>query len=147
MTTQAALLGARDSVTPLVVTLASGLLNFVGDVFLVVYRDMGIGGAALATVLAEYAGNHTIYITALQFFLAEVGDANFGLPLLWSRWWVFLVHVAHFSGGDPSKSPQRLQEGLQVADLLHRPPTGSYWPVRHICWAYFLCFTWEDHLL
>ena len=53
---QAALLGAKDSITPLVVTLGSGFLNFLGDMFFVIFRNMGIGGAALATVIAEYAG-------------------------------------------------------------------------------------------
>jgi len=55
---QAALLGAKDSITPLVVTVASGFMNFIGDIFFVIFRNMGTAGAALATVMAEYAGEH-----------------------------------------------------------------------------------------
>jgi len=56
MTAQSALLGAKDSVTPLFVTLGAGFLNLVLDFVLVTYGRMGISGAALATVTAEIVG-------------------------------------------------------------------------------------------
>ena len=56
MTAQSALLGAKDSVTPLLVTLGAGFLNLVLDFVLVTYGKMGISGAALATVTAEIVG-------------------------------------------------------------------------------------------
>ena len=56
MVAQAALLGAKDSVTPLVVTLAAGFINFVLDIILVPLMHWGISGAALATVVAEFVG-------------------------------------------------------------------------------------------
>lgn len=56
MVAQAALLGAKDSVTPLVVTLLAGLVNFVGDIGLVSLGGLGIRGAAAATVAAEIVG-------------------------------------------------------------------------------------------
>ena len=56
MVAQAALLGAKDSVTPLVVTLAAGLINFLLDILLVPFFKWGISGAAIATVAAEFVG-------------------------------------------------------------------------------------------
>jgi putative MATE family efflux protein len=50
---QAACLGTRDSVSPLFVLLASGSLNLVLDLYLVISRGMGIGGAAIATLAAQ----------------------------------------------------------------------------------------------
>lgn len=65
MVAQAALLGAKDSVTPLVVTLAAGLINFVLDVGLVSFGKLGISGAAAATVTAEVVGT-TVLLRALK---------------------------------------------------------------------------------
>lgn len=56
MVAQSALLGAKDSVTPLLVTLGAGFINFVLDIGLVSFGKMGISGAALATVTAEIVG-------------------------------------------------------------------------------------------
>jgi len=56
MVAQASLLGAKDSVTPLVVTLAAGMINYILDVGLVSYGKCGIAGAAVATVIAEVVG-------------------------------------------------------------------------------------------
>lgn len=56
MVAQSALLGAKDSVTPLLVTLGAGFINFVLDIGLVSFGKMGISGAALATVVAEIIG-------------------------------------------------------------------------------------------
>lgn len=56
MVAQSALLGAKDSITPLFVTLLAGLINFVGDVGLVLFGGMGLQGAAIATVAAEIVG-------------------------------------------------------------------------------------------
>ena len=50
---QAACLGSRDSLSPLFVLLASGSLNLVLDLHLVIGRGMGIGGAAIATLAAQ----------------------------------------------------------------------------------------------
>lgn len=56
MVAQSALLGAKDSVTPLLVTLGAGFVNLVLDIGLVSFGKMGISGAALATVVAEIVG-------------------------------------------------------------------------------------------
>lgn len=53
MVLQAACLGARDSVTPLGVVLAAGLINAIGDWFTVCRLGMGVLGAAAATASAE----------------------------------------------------------------------------------------------
>jgi Na+-driven multidrug efflux pump len=51
---QAALLGAKDSVTPLIAILYSTIVNVVGDYILVKVLKMGLRGAAIATVLAQF---------------------------------------------------------------------------------------------
>jgi len=52
---QAALLGAKDSVTPLIAILYSTTINIFGDFFLVRFAGMGLRGAAIATLLAQLA--------------------------------------------------------------------------------------------
>mmetsp|Transcript_22794 Transcript_22794/g.33075 ORF Transcript_22794/g.33075 Transcript_22794/m.33075 type:complete len:611 (-) Transcript_22794:196-2028(-) len=61
---QSALLGAKDSVTPFKVVLLTGVLNIVGDIFLVCKMGMGILGAAVATSCAEVFGC-AVMLTAL----------------------------------------------------------------------------------
>lgn len=53
---QAALLGAKDSVTPMVAILYSTIVNIVGDYLLVTRYHMALKGAAIATVAAQWAG-------------------------------------------------------------------------------------------
>jgi Na+-driven multidrug efflux pump len=53
---QAALLGAKDSVSPLVAVLASTITNILGDTLLVIFLKWGTFGAAVATTLAQWAG-------------------------------------------------------------------------------------------
>lgn len=58
---QAALLGAQDSVTPLVAVLASTIINIFGDGVLVVALGMSTAGAAIATTLAQWGGTAAMY--------------------------------------------------------------------------------------
>lgn len=53
---QAALLGARDSVTPLIAILYNTVINVIGDYILVSRYKMGLQGAAIATLVAQWAG-------------------------------------------------------------------------------------------
>lgn len=53
---QAACLGAKDSITPLIAILYSTVVNVVGDYLLVNRLGMGLRGAAVATTLAQWAG-------------------------------------------------------------------------------------------
>lgn len=53
---QASLLGAKDSLTPVIAILYSTVVNVVGDISLVKFLGMGVQGAAIATVLAQWAG-------------------------------------------------------------------------------------------
>ena len=53
---QAALLGAKDSLTPLKALSASALLNAIGDIALVCWLGYGVTGAAIATVASQMAG-------------------------------------------------------------------------------------------
>ena len=52
---QAACLGAKDSVTPLIAILYLTIVNVIGDYLLVTYFPMGLRGAAIATTLAQWA--------------------------------------------------------------------------------------------
>eukprot|EP00550_Attheya_septentrionalis_P005846 CAMPEP_0198285888 /NCGR_PEP_ID=MMETSP1449-20131203/5129_1 /TAXON_ID=420275 /ORGANISM="Attheya septentrionalis, Strain CCMP2084" /LENGTH=556 /DNA_ID=CAMNT_0043983501 /DNA_START=313 /DNA_END=1983 /DNA_ORIENTATION=+ len=52
---QSALLGAKDSITPLVAILYSTVINVIGDYILVSRLGMGLKGASIATTLAQWA--------------------------------------------------------------------------------------------
>ena len=57
---QAALLGAKDSVTPLIAILYSTVVNLVGDFLLVRVAGMGLRGAAIATLFAQWAATYAL---------------------------------------------------------------------------------------
>lgn len=63
---QAALLGAKDSVTPLVAVAASTITNILGDGFLVILLKWGTAGAAIATTAAQWAGTTALWNPARQ---------------------------------------------------------------------------------
>jgi Na+-driven multidrug efflux pump len=52
---QACLLGAKDSVTPLIAVVYAMVVNVVGDYIGVTYLGQGLKGAAIATTLAQWA--------------------------------------------------------------------------------------------
>ena len=66
MILMAALLGAKNSVAPLMIVLGASALNAVGDWYLVVVRCMGVRGAGIATAAAE--------VLSMAFFLRAVGE-------------------------------------------------------------------------
>ncbi|CAB9523019.1 Protein DETOXIFICATION [Seminavis robusta] len=61
---QSALLGAKDSVTPLKAIGYSTIVNIVGDWFLVNQLGMGLKGAAIATTAAQWAATIALIIPA-----------------------------------------------------------------------------------
>jgi len=63
---QAALLGAKDSVTPLIAILYSTIVNVVGDYILVSRMHFGLQGAAIATTLAQWAATAALIPAAKQ---------------------------------------------------------------------------------
>lgn len=73
---QAALLGAKDSVTPLIAILYSTVVNVVGDFLLVRVFHMGLRGAAIATLLAQLAATFALLGPARKRL---VRDHSFGL--------------------------------------------------------------------
>lgn len=68
---QAALLGARDSVTPLIAILYSTIVNMCGDYFLVNRLKMGLSGAAIATTLAQWAATVALIGPARQKLVSD----------------------------------------------------------------------------
>jgi Na+-driven multidrug efflux pump len=73
---QAALLGAKDSVTPLVAIMYSTVVNVIGDYTLVRLFPLGLQGAAIATTLAQWAGTAALIPAARKKL---VRDHNLGL--------------------------------------------------------------------
>lgn len=71
---QASLLGAKDSLTPLVAIVYSSVVNIVGDVSLVKFMRKGVEGAAVATVLAQWIGTMAMLRAATT--LAKGGLKN-----------------------------------------------------------------------
>ncbi|KAL4421323.1 hypothetical protein ABPG75_010614 [Micractinium tetrahymenae] len=76
---QGACLGQQDSWTPFNVLLAAGLLNTVGDIYLISARGMGVAGAALATAAAQYLG-----AAYFLWHLWHKGRRPGGLRLRWT---------------------------------------------------------------
>lgn len=68
---QSALLGAKDSVTPLIAVAASTIVNIIGDGGLVVGLKMGSTGAAIATLLAQWAGTIAMFRPAIKKLLVK----------------------------------------------------------------------------
>jgi Na+-driven multidrug efflux pump len=73
---QAALLGAKDSVTPLIAIMYSTITNIIGDLLLVRVFPFGLQGAAIATTLAQWAGTAAL-IPAARSKLVQ--NHNLGL--------------------------------------------------------------------
>jgi Na+-driven multidrug efflux pump len=63
---QAAFLASKDSITPLYAVIVGGIVNVLGDLFLVTMRGGGLAGAAWATALSQYAGAIFLFFTALS---------------------------------------------------------------------------------
>lgn len=76
---QSALLGAKDSVTPLVAIAYSTAVNLVGDYLLVNVFGMGLKGAAIATTAAQWAATAALVISARKKLMAngKLGLMNF----------------------------------------------------------------------
>lgn len=68
---QATLLGAKDSVTPLIAILYSTIVNVVGDFILVNRLHLGLTGAAVATLLAQLAATAALVGPARQKLVAN----------------------------------------------------------------------------
>ena len=78
---QAALLGAKDSVTPLIAILYSTVINVCGDFILVNRLHMGLKGAAIATLLAQLAGTIALIGPARRELLSK--GSSLGLLPRW----------------------------------------------------------------
>ena len=63
---QAALLGAKDSVTPLIAIVYSTVVNVLGDFILVNRLKMGLTGASIATTMAQWAATAALIGPARQ---------------------------------------------------------------------------------
>lgn len=73
---QAALLGAKDSVTPLIAILYATVVNIFGDFILVNRLQMSLKGAAIATTLAQWASTAALIAPARRNL---VKDHSLGL--------------------------------------------------------------------
>lgn len=73
---QSALLGAKDSVTPLKAILYSTVVNVLGDYLLVSHMGMGLKGAAIATTVAQWAATLALIMPARKKLMEK---GKFGL--------------------------------------------------------------------
>lgn len=73
---QAALLGAKDSMSPLRALTISSVFNAVGDFALVYWLKQGVFGAAAATALAQFAGLLLLFKAARVKGLLETGKSS-----------------------------------------------------------------------
>jgi Na+-driven multidrug efflux pump len=77
---QAALLGAKDSVTPLIAILYSTVVNVFGDYLLVKQLGMGLRGAAIATLLAQLASTFALLGPARKRLVKDHNLGVWGKP-------------------------------------------------------------------
>eukprot|EP00803_Ostreobium_quekettii_P005708 evm.model.scf_1691.1 EVM.evm.TU.scf_1691.1 scf_1691:1512-2895(-) len=75
---QGACLGQQDMWTPMRVVLVSGLVNLLGDLWLILHFQLGTVGAAAATTVAQYAG-----AAFFLWYLHHKGKHGKGVPLKW----------------------------------------------------------------
>ncbi len=68
---QASFLGAKDSVTPLIAVVAATIVNILGDGCLVFGLQMGVKGAAIATLVAQWAGTIAMYRPAMNKLIVK----------------------------------------------------------------------------
>jgi len=59
-------LGQQDAWTPLKIFVLAGSFNLVWDVYLILHLGLGIEGAALATVTAQYVGASIFVVRAVN---------------------------------------------------------------------------------
>lgn len=104
---QAALLGAKDSVTPLVSILYSTIVNIVGDYLLVTRYHMGLKGAAIATLLAQWAGT-IVMIPAARSQLLSKGSSLGLLP----RWFITAITASATTTIKDEKEQSQQQQQL-----------------------------------
>jgi Na+-driven multidrug efflux pump len=76
---QAALLGAKDSVTPLIAILYSTVVNVIGDYILVSRCKMGLQGAAIATTVAQWASTLALLGPARRRLLSSSTNPSLDL--------------------------------------------------------------------
>mgnify|MGYP006143913185 CR=1 FL=1 len=69
----AALLGGRDSMTPLLATAVAAAANVAGDLLCVVLLRLGLSGAAAATTVAQWAGTLALVLVARQKLVPTSG--------------------------------------------------------------------------
>jgi len=70
---QASLLGAKDSITPLVAIAYSTAVNIAGDYVCVARMGMGLRGAAIATLAAQYVGTAALLGPARRVLVPTFG--------------------------------------------------------------------------
>jgi len=76
---QGACLGQQDAWTPLKIFLTAGAFNLVWDVYLIMHMGLGITGAAVATVTAQYVATGVF----LRVLYNRGMDPEKGVPLHW----------------------------------------------------------------
>ena len=70
---QASLLGAKDAITPLVAIAYSTVVNIIGDYVCVARMGMGLRGAAVATLAAQYVGTAALLGPARERLVPTFG--------------------------------------------------------------------------
>lgn len=75
---QGACLGQQDMWTPMRVVIITGLVNLIGDLYLILHWQLGTVGAAIATTAAQYAG-----AAFFMWYLHKQGKNGKGIALKW----------------------------------------------------------------
>ena len=80
MVAQGACMGQQDAVSPLIVVLISALANLIGDFQLVINNNLGVQGAAIATIAAQYL--QAVVFLIILFVRGKLDKVS-AIPLKW----------------------------------------------------------------
>ncbi|GMH41442.1 hypothetical protein BSKO_09352 [Bryopsis sp. KO-2023] len=132
---QAGLLAQKDSFTPFLTVGVACLVNIVGDVLLIKKFKMGVAGAALATVFAEYCE-----VLIMLYVLATRGKVKPWIDQIPSRarlknlMSVFLpLSAEYFCKGGCYVLIQWTAAGLQLMALAVHQVTYAWWNLCAFC--------------
>ena len=131
---QAAMLGARDSATPLIALGVSSGVNALGDLALVVGFRAGLAGAAIATAAAQWAGTGALIIAASRRLVPRHG---FGLLNMLRA----LRARALRGGSAPASTP----DSAPAATVPTRQYLGFALPVLTLVLGKIACFGLMTH--
>ncbi|MBR5946699.1 polysaccharide biosynthesis C-terminal domain-containing protein, partial [bacterium] len=106
-----------DSKRPFYMLVAATLTNIAADIVLVIWCDLGVAGAAWATILSQLVSAAGV----VWFLLREEGEFRLDLRRLWKFDWLILQNIVRIG------VPSGIQSSLFSISMI--------WHSSLICWG------------